>query len=169
LHKIRFWRSLTTGHALTSVLMVVLVLAGLNYAQAVTAKDAALPPDLAKAAAEYDEAQIKSDGAGLRRLLADDYQLVNGACEISDKASFIADSTKAGFTLQPYVVVNAINRVWADGAVLSGEVELKGTSDGKTFAIRARFADIWRKRDGKWQVVFTEVTRFPMVTHTKPS
>lgn len=168
MHKIRFWWPVpfTVGRALTNVLQVGLLLAGLSGAGVAAAKDAVLPPDLAKAAADYDQAQMKNDGAALRRLLADDYQLVNGACEIADKASFIADSTKAGFTLQPYVVVNAINRVWADGAVLSGEVELKGTSDGKAFNVRARFADVWRKRDGKWQVVFTEVTRFPK---TKPS
>ena len=158
---ISFWRS--------KILQVVLVLAGLTWAGVATATDAALPPDLAKAAAEYDQAQIKGDGTALRRLLADDYALVNGACEVSDKSAFIADSTRAGSTLQPFVVVNAINRVWADGAVLSGEVELKGTSDGKAFAVRARFADIWRKRDGKWQVVFTEVTRFPVATHPQPS
>jgi hypothetical protein len=163
LYKIRFWcpAPFTVGRALTNVLQVGLLLAGLGGAGVAAANSDALPPALAKAAAEYDQAQMKNDGAGLRRLLADDYQLVNGACEISDKASFIADSTKAGFALQPYVVLNAINRVWADGAVLSGEVELKGTSDGKAFDVRARFADVWRKRDGKWQVVFTEVTRFP--------
>jgi ketosteroid isomerase-like protein len=121
----------------------------------------ALPPDLARAAAAYDQAQIKSDGAALADLLADDYQLVNGACQISNKAQFIADSTAPGSTLEPYIVENAINRVWPDGAVLSGEVNLKGVTDGKPFAIRTRFADIWRRQHGKWQVVFTEVTRFP--------
>jgi len=151
------------------VLQLVLVLASLSGAEVATAKDDALPPDLTKAAAEYDQAQIKNDGAALRRLLADDYELVNGSGEISDKAAFIADSTQAGWALQPFVVTNAINRVWADGAVLSGEVELKGTSDGKAFDVRMRFADIWRKRDGKWQVVFTEVTRFPIATHPQPS
>jgi ketosteroid isomerase-like protein len=120
-----------------------------------------LPPDLARAAAAYDQAQIRSDGAALAALLADDYKLVNGACQIFDKAQFIADSTTPGSTLEPYIVENAINRVWADGAVLSGEVSLKGVADGKPFAIRTRFADIWRKQHGKWQVVFTEVTRFP--------
>jgi hypothetical protein len=171
--KIRRCRSVSfkAGHALTNAFRVVLVLAmgGLCAAEVATAKDDALPPDLAKAAAEYDQAQIKSDGAALRRLLADDYALVNGAGEISDKAAFIADSTQPGSTIQPFVVVNAINRVWSDGAVLSGEVDLKGTSDGKSFEARIRFADIWRKRDGKWQVVFTEVTRFPVVTHPQPS
>lgn len=140
----------------------------MGLSSAVRAAEPTLSPDLAKAAADYDRAQIKGDGAELGRLLADDYQLVNGACEIYSKAQFIADSTTPGSSLEPYVVSHAINRVWADGAVLSGEVHLKGTSGGKPFAIRTRFADVWRKRGGKWQVVFTEVTRFPPVA-SKPS
>jgi hypothetical protein len=120
-----------------------------------------LPADLARAAADYDRAQIKGDGAELNRLLADDYTLVNGGCQIYSKAQFVADSVKPGSTLEPYAVEHAINRVWADGAVLSGEVRLKGVDEGKPFAAHTRFADIWRKRDGQWRVVFTEVTRFP--------
>lgn len=121
----------------------------------------ALPPDLARAAADYDHAQIHNDRAELERLLADDYMLVNGAGEISSKVEFVRDSTAPGFSLQPYVVQHAINRIWANGAVLSGEVVLKGTDGGKAFTGHIRFADIWARRDGKWRVVFTEVTRLP--------
>lgn len=120
-----------------------------------------LPPDLAQAAAEYDHAQIHNDGAALQRLLADDYTLVNGGAEISNKAEFIRDSTAPGFSLEPYVVEQAVNKVWDDGAVLSGEVTLRGTDGGKAFSGHMRFADVWAKRNGKWQVIFTEVTRFP--------
>lgn len=134
---------------------------GLAAVTEVKAGTPELPPDLAQAAADYDQAQIKSDGAALQSLLADDYELVNGACKIYSKAEFIADSTAPGATLEPYTVKNEINRVWSDGAVLSGEVTLKGMDAGKPFTIRTRFADVWRKPDGKWQVVFTEVTRFP--------
>jgi ketosteroid isomerase-like protein len=120
-----------------------------------------LPPDLARAAADYDQAQIHNDGPALRRLLADDYTLVNGAGEIFSKPGFIRDSTAPGFSLQPYVVEHEINRVWSDGAVLSGEVTLRGTDGGKPFTSHMRFADVWAKRNGAWRVIFTEVTRLP--------
>jgi Domain of unknown function (DUF4440) len=123
--------------------------------------ETSLPPDLAKAAAAYDHAQIHNDGPALQRLLADDYTLVNGGAEISSKADFIRDSTAPGFSLEPYTVEHEINKVWADGAVLSGEVTLRGTDGGKSFTSHMRFADIWAKRNGTWQVIFTEVTRMP--------
>jgi len=126
------------------------------------AEDTVLPPDLARAAADYDQAQMHNDGAALQRLLADDYTLVNGAAEISTKAEFIRDSTAPGFSLQPFVIEHAINRVWRDGAVLSGEVTARGTDGGKPYVSHMRFADVWAKRGGRWQVIFTEVTRFPL-------
>ena len=147
--------------------MRMIILAALLASPAIAAEPHSdpLPVDLAKAAAEYDHAQIHNDGPALQRLLADDYTLVNGAAEISTKAEFVRDSTAPGFSLQPYVVRHAINRVWNDGAVLSGEVELRGTDGGKPFAARSRFADVWARRHGSWQVVFTEVTRVPAPSH----
>src|SRR6185437_12843603 len=120
-----------------------------------------LPPDLAAAAADYDRAQVKGDKELLNRSLADDYHLVNGAGQVYTKEQFVADSIDPASSLEPYTVENPIETVWADGAVLAGEVRLKGKDHGKPFDAHARFADIWRKRGGVWQVVFTEVTRLP--------
>jgi hypothetical protein len=125
----------------------------------VMAAEPALPPDLAQAAAAYDRAQVKGDRAELNRLLADDYHLVNGSGHVELKEQFVAESSDPAVTLEPFVVENPIQIVWADGAVLAGEAHLKGLDHGKPYQAHFRFADIWRKRAGVWQVVFTEVTR----------
>jgi uncharacterized protein DUF4440 len=118
-----------------------------------------LPDDLASAAADYDRAQVKGDRTLLNRLLADDYHLVNGGGQVESKEQFVAESTDPAFRLEPFVVENPIESVWTNSAVLAGEVHLKGQDHGKPFTAHFRFADVWRKRDGVWQVVFTEVTR----------
>src|SRR5262249_31328894 len=46
---------------------------------------AELPPDLAKAVREYDQAQIHSDIPALARLFADDYMLVNSDASVENK------------------------------------------------------------------------------------
>lgn len=120
-----------------------------------------LPVDLAQAVAAYDRAQIEGDGKALGRLLADDYVLVNSQLQVEDKAEFIRDCTAPGWKLQPFVVEQEIVRHWRDGAVLGGVATLQGTSEGKPFTARLRFADIWRKRDGRWQVVYTQAARDP--------
>lgn len=127
----------------------------------VGAAGAKLPPNLARAAAAYDRAQIEGDRAALERLLADDYRLVNSGAEVETKAQFVAESSDPTFKLDPFVVTAPIQTVWSNGAVLAGEVHLKGMSAGKPFAARLRFADVWAMRNGRWQVVFTEVTRVP--------
>lgn len=126
-----------------------------------TAPHPMLPPELAKAVAAFDRAQVQGDGAALQRLLAGDYALFNSRALVQDKASFIRDYTTPGYSLKPFTVEDEVVRYWPGGAVLGGVVTLEGTSQGKPYKARLRFADVWCKRDGHWQVVFTQVTRVP--------
>ena len=120
---------------------------------------AQLPGDLRRAAADFDRAQLRSDTAALQRLLADDYVLYNSQGKVENKADFIRDY--AGMKLQPFAVEDETIRVFGDAAVLAGVATLSGTdiASGEAFSVRLRFADIWRKRDGRWQVAFTQATR----------
>ncbi len=121
-----------------------------------------VPADLAVAAKDYDAAQMKGDGTALNRLLADDYTLVNGTGEVEDKKNLVADYTDPAYRLDPYVVEQPVEKVWGgNAAVLGGIVNLTGTDHGKHFAAALRFADIWAKRNGAWQVIYTEVTHLP--------
>lgn len=131
------------------------------HAADISKAHAALPPDLAQAVAEFDQAQMHGDGKALARLLADDYVLVNSRALTENKADFINDYTAPGFKLEPYVVEQEIIRSWNDGAVLGGVATLQGMSEGKPFKARLHFADIWRKRNGQWQVIFTQAMRDP--------
>lgn len=124
-----------------------------------TAPHAMLPPALAKAVAAFDQAQIHGDGAALQRLLADDYVLFNSRARVENKADFIRDYTALGYSLKPFTVEQEVVRYWPGGAVLGGVATLEGSSEGKPFKARLRFADIWRERDGQWQVIFTQAIR----------
>lgn len=128
-------------------------------AAAGTDPHAALPADLRRAAADFDRAQLRSDTAELQRLLADDYVLYNSAGKVEGKADFIRDY--AGMKLQPFTVEDETLRVFGDAAMLAGVATLQGTdvATGEAFSVRLRFADVWRKREGRWQVAFTQATR----------
>jgi hypothetical protein len=120
-----------------------------------------LPPDLAKAVAAYDQAQIQGNRALLEKLLADDYTLVGSSGQVENKSQLIADFTAPGYKLEPFVVQDAVEKVWIDGAVMGGVTTLRGVDGGKPFEATLRFADIWAKRNGKWQVIYTHVSRPP--------
>jgi hypothetical protein len=134
-----------------------LLIAAMLLGSAANAAD--LPADLAKAVKDYDEAQIHGDKAELQRLVADDYTLVNSSGRIQNKAELIADYTAPGYKIEPFEIMQPVEKVWSEGAVLGGVVDLRGTDGGKPFAVKLRFADIWAKRNGKWQVIYTHVSR----------
>ena len=117
-----------------------------------------LPPDLAKAALDYDEAQLTNDGAALNRLLADDYKLVSRAGTVLDKAQFVAHSTDPNFKLLPFTIEQPLHTVWTDGAVLGGKVNYRTIDHGKDSSEPLMFADVWAKRGGIWRVVYTQVS-----------
>lgn len=135
---------------------VAVVLVCISWATAAIAAD--VPADLRKAVEDYDHAQVKADGAELRRLVADDYVLVNSSGKVQNKSELIADYLTPGYKIEPFTVLEPVEKAWGDGAVMGGLVHLKGSSEGKAFFMTLRFADIWAKRNGKWQVVYTHVS-----------
>ena len=134
-----------------------LLTAALMFGSLANAAD--LPADLAKAVKDYDQAQIHSNKAELQRLVAEDYTLGNSSGRIQNKAALIADYTAPGYKIEPFEIQQPVEKVWSDGAVMGGVVDLRGMDGGKPFAVKLRFADIWAKRNGKWQVIYTHVSR----------
>jgi hypothetical protein len=120
-----------------------------------------VPPDLAAAVVAYDKAQVDSNKAELERWLADDYLLINSSGKTETKSQLIADYTAPGFDLEPFTIEQKVEKVWGDGAIMGGIATLRGTDGGQRYEVRLRFADIWAKRAGRWQVVYTQVAKAP--------
>jgi hypothetical protein len=87
--------------------------------------------------------------------------LISGSGRTESKAEFISDSTAPGFKIEPFTILEPVHKVMGTTAILGGVVTLKGTSEGKPVAQRMRFSDVWQKRNGRWQVVYIQVTRLP--------
>ena len=147
-------------NAMHAILAATVLCAAPMVASAVdTDPHARLPAELRQAAADFDRAQLHSDTGELQRLLADDYVLYNSQGKVEGKEEFIRDY--AGMKLRPFTIEDETIRVFGDAAVLAGVATLSGTdiASGEAFSLRLRFADVWRKRDGRWQVAFTQATR----------
>ena len=125
------------------------------------AASVALPADLAKAAHDYDQAQVSSNRAELERLIADDYVLHNSGGQRQDKTSFIADQIAPGYKLEPFEVTEKVEKVMGDAAILGGVARARGTSGGEPYDVKLRFIDVWAKRGGKWVVVMSQATGVP--------
>lgn len=120
-----------------------------------------LPADLAKAVHDYDQAQINGDEAELNRLLADDYVLVNSSGATETKPQFISESVGPGNKLDPFTVEQPVEKIWDNGAVMGGVATVSGLSGGSPFKVTLRFSDIWARRNGTWQVIYTHASRQP--------
>ena len=141
--------------------MRALVLAAILLLAPAAALAQVLPPDLAREAHEYERAQIEGDRAALERLIADDYVLVGSDGSRTDKAGHIAEFTASGLELQPVVVREPVEHVWADGAALGGTVDIVGSFAGTPFRQTLRYIDVWALRNGQWRVVYGQATRVP--------
>jgi ketosteroid isomerase-like protein len=138
-------------------LLLVSFFAG--FCAVATAAGPTIPADLAARVKAWDDAQIKGDKAALEDLLADDFVLINSRDQRQTKADLVADYTKPGFKLDPFVVEQPVELVWQDGAVMGGIARLTGVDDGAKFSVTLRFSDVWAKRDGKWRVIYAQARR----------
>ena len=84
---------------------------------------------------------------------------VRGSGKVTGREEFIATFTSPGLKLEPFEVRDRrlINLGEAAG-IIAGEAILRGTEDGKAFVEHIRYADTFLRRDGRWQVVYVQVT-----------
>ncbi len=117
---------------------------------------------LEAAAQAFDDAQLHHDHAIIDSFLAPDFQYVTGTGRLLGRDAFLANTTTPGETLQPFVVADhRVLPLGQDGGVASGDVIVRGESDGKAFAGRFRYSDVFARRGGRWSVVYTQVTALP--------
>jgi hypothetical protein len=118
--------------------------------------------DVKVAAAAFDKAQLSGDKAALDRFVADDFVIVRGSGRRGGKADFIAGWMTPGVTFEPLQILDPVFvPLGPTAAIVGGRVELKGAENGKPFVERFHFSDVFQWRDGRWQVVFVQVTPTP--------
>jgi hypothetical protein len=111
------------------------------------------------ASAAFDQAQLHKDKTAMDRFLAQDFRFVRGSGKLTDRADFIAGFTDPKLELKPFTITNRIVvPLGTTGAIVGGEGVIEGTNDGKPFREHFRYADTFQWRDGRWQVVYVQVT-----------
>lgn len=117
------------------------------------------PTDVKAAARAFDAAQLSGDRKALERMVADDFLIVSGSGQRSGKQDFIAGWTTPGTTYEPIRIQEPVHvPLGPEAAIVGGRVELRGAENGKPFVHRFHFSDVFAWRDGRWQVVFVQVT-----------
>jgi ketosteroid isomerase-like protein len=125
------------------------------------AESSGLPSDLERAWADYNQATIRKDVGKLAALVTDDYVLVNSDSSVQDKQSYLADFNAPGFKLDPYKVEQPVRRFWKNSGLTGGVFNLTWTQDGRHQNRRLRFVHVWTRKDGRWRIAYTQLTRVP--------
>lgn len=107
----------------------------------------------------FDRAQLGQDAKSLDAMVADELVFIDGSGKRQGKKEFIAGWMSPGDRFDPVVLVDRkVVRLGDDAAVVNAETTLGGTSGGKRFASRIRFADTFRRIGGTWRAVHIQVT-----------
>lgn len=118
--------------------------------------------DVRSAAKAFDQAQLSGDKAALERFLAQDFVIVRGSGKHADRADFIAGWLTPGMSFEPLTILDPVFvPLSPQAAIVGGRVELRGSENGKPFVERFHYSDVFAWRDGRWQVVFVQVTPTP--------
>ncbi len=106
------------------------------------------------------DAYMKSDPTFLKNTEAEDYMLVEPDGNISTKADDIKSVTEKKFVLKSATMSDFKCRMIGDNAaVVTAMLKMSGTDDGHEFSGDFRGIDVFEKKDGKWMVVSSQLTK----------
>jgi ketosteroid isomerase-like protein len=110
---------------------------------------------------QYDEAQLKNDGAWFERMFAEDYIFVLPDGTAVRKTEFVKDLQSRDLVWESVSGKEMQVRVYGDTAVVTGQFFGKGRIKGKVLDERQHFTSVWIKRQGRWQAISEHASSLP--------
>ena len=106
-------------------------------------------------------AMAQKDTAALKNMLCKGLVYTHSSGRQDTKQSLI-ENMQTGKTVYTAVVPSDVQaQDYGDTVVLTGECQIKVTSNGTPNAFGVRFTDVYARRDGRWQMVTWQSTRLP--------
>ena len=108
---------------------------------------------------EFAQAIIKNDAEAIGRFLADDWIIIDPDGGIIDRSRFLGVIKSGALTHEMMESEDVSVRIYGDTAVVMGLTTSKGKFMGQDFTTRERATDIFVNQQGRWQCVFSQLTR----------
>jgi len=106
-------------------------------------------------------AMAEQDVPTLHALLADDLVYVHSSARVDTKQSLIGAMQSGATVYSSVEPSDVVAQDCGDAVVLTGVARISVTSGGKAMKFGVRFADVYAKRGGQWQMVMWQSTRLP--------
>jgi ketosteroid isomerase-like protein len=113
---------------------------------------------------QYDEAQLKNDGAWFKRMFADDYVFTLPDSSVVTKTEFIKDLESRDLVWESVSGKDMKVRVYSNTAVVTGRFFGKGRYKGAILDEHQRFTSVWIKRNGHWQAISEHASSLPQAS-----
>lgn len=116
---------------------------------------------LRQQAAAWDAAIWRKDQPAIVANIGDGFRHVGGRGEVSTKDRFVAELLDPKLHIDPYTVEDFEVQIFGDTALLTGDTRMTGSYDQKPFKAHYRYVDVYRRRDGRWAVIYIQITELP--------
>jgi len=116
--------------------------------------------EILKIEKDFEQAVIKNDSDAVGQFLTDDWIIIDPDGGVIDKARFLSVIRSGTLTHEQMDSDDVRIRAYGDTAIATALTRTKGKFMGQDFTTQERATDVLVKRDGRWQIVFSQLTRF---------
>jgi ketosteroid isomerase-like protein len=103
-------------------------------------------------------AWVAGDPTFHERVLADDWGVIDAQGRMRNKAEVLEEMFRPGERSITGRIDDVNVRPYGDWAIVTGKTHVAGRYEGNDIKITLRFMDVFRRRDGNWQVVASQAT-----------
>jgi ketosteroid isomerase-like protein len=104
---------------------------------------------------------MKGDMKPYGRIVVDDYVFTDQDAVVRTKAQMVSAYDSGSVKYESVKFDEIKVHAYGDTAVLTGRNTAKGQDNGKDISGQFRYTRVYVKRQGRWQLVATQVTRIP--------
>ena len=116
--------------------------------------------ELLKLEKDFEQAVVTNDAEAIGKFLTDDWVIIDPDGGVIDKSRFLS-VIKSGALTHEMMESDDMNvRTYGDSAVVTALTTTKGKFAGQEFSTRERATDFFVKQGGRWQCVFSQLTKF---------
>ena len=105
------------------------------------------------------DAYEKKDVTAMTSIVADDFTITFSDGSVQTKPQIIESLKRPGGSTSKFTTENVQSRVYGDTVILIGLVISEWKQNGQPMSDRSRYTDTYVKRNGKWQVVASHLSK----------
>jgi ketosteroid isomerase-like protein len=109
---------------------------------------------------EFERAIISNDAEAIGQVLADDWIIIDSDGRVIDKSRFLGAISSGKLSHQAMDSHDVRVRVYGESACVTALTTTRGKFMGQEFTSQERATDMFVQKDGRWQCVVSQLTRF---------